>query len=372
MRQKKRGIRSKKICSEKRKVLLLLMLCAALFTAGCGGTTGRGAEENAVGGKAGETQHETVAGEDAAQSEEEEKADLSKAGEPAQPMPGGEKGKAPSDGAMPGPDGKAGAEETAENAGKEQTEGAASENTEDAAASLYAGKKLSISGDSISTFTGYIPDYYSKFYPEMGEITDVNDTWWMQVVQRTGMELLRNASYSGATVSGQSQDNHDGRYGCGNQRMADLRGEDGSTPDVILILLGANDLLNGIPLGSYDGVSQVPEGNIETFSEAYALMLDKMKTWYPEAEIWCCTAAEVSRWNEAGEKFPFQNEHKLTMKDYNAWIKTIAEEKGTKVIDVYDCGITFENADQYTTEGTHPNAAGAKLIADRVCKAFGA
>ena len=237
----------------------------------------------------------------------------------------------------------------------------------------FEGKKLSICGDSISTFTGYIPDYYSKFYPEMGDIQDVNDTWWMQVVKRTGMELLRNASYSGATVSGPSQDNSDGRYGCGNQRMADLAGEDGSLPDVIIIMLGANDLLNGIPPGSYDGVSQVPEGNIETFSEAYALMLDKMKTWYPDAEIYCCTAAEVSRWNdETGEKFPFENAHKLTMKDYNAWIQSIAEKKGAKVIDVYDCGLTYENAQSYTSDGTHPNAAGAKLIADKVCEAFGA
>lgn len=254
---------------------------------------------------------------------------------------------------------------TAEDKANEETE-----NRDNVSLSPWAGKTLSISGDSISTFTGYIPDYYSKFYPEMGEIADVNDTWWMQLIQKTGMKLLKNASYSGATVSGQSNDNHDGKYGCGNQRMADLRGDDGSAPDVIIIMLGANDLLNGIPLGNYDGVSQVPEGNIETFSEAYALMLDKMKTWYPDAEIFCCTAVEVSRWNEAGEKFAFENEHKLTMKDYNAWIKVIAQEKGVKLIDTYPCGITYENAQQYTTDGTHPNAAGAKLIAEQIYKTF--
>ncbi|WP_342757039.1 SGNH/GDSL hydrolase family protein [Kineothrix sedimenti] len=236
--------------------------------------------------------------------------------------------------------------------------------------SPWAGKKVSICGDSISTFTGYIPDYYSKFYPENGDITDVNDTWWIQVINRTGMELCRNASFSGSTVSGQSQDNHEGRYSCGNQRMADLASEEGNWPDVIIILMGANDLLNHIPLGAYDGVSAVEEGYIETFSEAYALMLDKMKTWYPDAEIYCCTIAEVSRWNDAGEKFPFMNEHGLTAKDYNASITAIAQEKGAKLIDVYNCGITYENAQEYTSDGTHPNAAGAKLIADKVCETF--
>ncbi len=237
--------------------------------------------------------------------------------------------------------------------------------------SSWTGKKVSICGDSLSTFTGYIPDYYSKFYPENGEILEVKDTWWMQVLERTGMELCRNASYSGSTVSGPSQDNQDGRYGCGDQRMNDLAGTDGSMPEVILILMGANDLLNDIPLGSYDGVSTVPEGNIENFCEAYALMLDKMKTRYPDAEIYCCTITEVSRWiDETGEKFPFPNIHNLTAKDYNTWITSIAKAKGVNVIDVYDCGITYENAKEYTSDGTHPNIAGAKLIADKVCESF--
>ena len=238
--------------------------------------------------------------------------------------------------------------------------------------SRWAGKKVSICGDSISTFTGYIPENYSRFYPENGAITDVKDTWWMQVAERTGMELCRNASYSGSTVSGQSMDDQDGRFSCGSRRIADLKSVDGEAPEVIIILMGANDLLNHIPLGAYDGVSAVPEGDIRTFSEAYALMLDKMKTAYPDAEIYCCTIAEVSRWNDEGEKFPFMNSNSAVAEDYNDRIKTIAQAKGVQMIDVYNCGITYENAQDYTSDGTHPNAAGAKLIADKVCEAFGA
>ena len=234
-------------------------------------------------------------------------------------------------------------------------------------AETLAGKKVSICGDSISTFTGYIQEYYSKFYPEMGEIMDVEDTWWMQVIRRTGMELCRNASYSGSTVSGPSQDNEDGRYACGDKRIADLMGEAGSIPDVILILLGTNDLLMDIPIGNYDGVSEVPEGDIQTFSEAYGLMLDKMKNRYPDAQIYCATIAEVGRWTEEGECFAFPNAHELTAADYNEWIKKVAEAKDIPVIDVYECGITFENIREYTSDGTHPNPMGAKLIADKVC-----
>ena len=182
------------------------------------------------------------------------------------------------------------------------------------------------------------------------------------------MELCSNASYSGSTVSGQSQDNHEGTYACGNQRIADLAGPEGEWPDVIFILMGTNDLLNGIPLGSYDGVSRVQEGYIQNFSEAYGLMLDKMKMWYPDAEIYCCTILEAVRWDENGKGVPFQNEHGLTAKNYNDCMKAIAQAKGISVIDVYGCGITYENAGEYTSDGTHPNPAGAALVADeRIC-----
>lgn len=237
--------------------------------------------------------------------------------------------------------------------------------------SPWNGKKVSVCGDSISTFAGYIPDNYSNFYPEYGQIPTVEETWWNQVITRTGMELCRNASYSGSMVSGQSQDNHEGAWACGNQRIADLASPEGEWPDVILILMGTNDLLSSIPLGSYDGVSQVQEGYLQTFSEAYGLMLDKMQMWYPDAEIYCCTMAEVTGWNEKGEGFPFQNEHGLTAKNYNDCIKAVAQAKGIAVIDVYACGITYQNAANYTSDGIHPNAEGAALIADKVCEGLG-
>lgn len=235
----------------------------------------------------------------------------------------------------------------------------------------FAGKRLTVCGDSISTFTGYIPDDYSKFYPEMGEITDVEDTWWMQVLERTGMELCRNASYSGSTVSGPADDGTDGRYACGDRRVADLAGENGEKPDIILILMGANDLLMDVPLGSHDRLSAVEEGNAQTFGEAYALMLDKIVEQYPEADIYCCTIVEVGRWDEEGKEYAYKNSYGATASDYNEWIEAVAGAKGIPVIDVYGCGITCGNIREYTSDGTHPNAAGAKLIADKVCESLG-
>ena len=49
--------------------------------------------------------------------------------------------------------------------------------------SLY-GKKLSILGDSISTYNGYIPSGYDNFYPS-GDVDNVNKTWWMSLINKS-------------------------------------------------------------------------------------------------------------------------------------------------------------------------------------------
>ena len=54
----------------------------------------------------------------------------------------------------------------------------------------YKGKVISILGDSISTFAGYIPvaDGFNlehlPRYPQDNLLTDVNETWWMQVINQ--------------------------------------------------------------------------------------------------------------------------------------------------------------------------------------------
>ena len=74
-----------------------------------------------------------------------------------------------------------------------------------------SGLKLSILGDSISTFDGYIPTDYNIFYPGSGDISTVEKTWWWQVMNATGMELNANASSSNTTITGDSLDTGNAR-----------------------------------------------------------------------------------------------------------------------------------------------------------------
>ena len=47
-------------------------------------------------------------------------------------------------------------------------------------------ERVSILGDSYSTFVGYIPAEYEQWYTgdtKMTDVTDVRQTWWWQVVK---------------------------------------------------------------------------------------------------------------------------------------------------------------------------------------------
>ncbi len=227
----------------------------------------------------------------------------------------------------------------------------------------YKGKTVSIMGDSISTFSGYIPDSYAQNYPA-GDIEDVSQTWWMQVINAKKMTFLANSSYSGGLVSGNSLDTS-GKYACSFTRIDALQGADGSSPDVIMILDGANDLFNDIPLGTYtQGMTLPQEGKIKTFAEAYALMLTKLHAQYPEAKIICLTCLPVTEWTDEERKHYHArtNELGLTIADYNAVIKEVAAGFGDQVIDTYQT-FNVSQGSKYTYDGVHPNAAGAKKIA---------
>ena len=93
------------------------------------------------------------------------------------------------------------------------------------------GKKVSILGDSLSTFTGTMPDDYNVYYPEHGDIPNADQTWWGQLLTNTGMVLCSNASSANTDVTGNSLAMDGSAPGCSIRRVMDLRGTDGSSPE---------------------------------------------------------------------------------------------------------------------------------------------
>ena len=203
----------------------------------------------------------------------------------------------------------------------------------------YTGLKLSILGDSLSTFNDYIPRDYNIFYPGNSGIPMVEGTWWYQVLNATGMRLCTNASSANTNVTGSSV------------------ATDGSAPGC------------SFPLGTFQSPSIQAEGIPATFSSAYELMLQKIKALYPNAAVYCCTLFARDPGLRDKNNTPV-NRNGNTLMDFNKQIKAIASAYGASVIDVYNCGITYENLSVFTSDGVHPNLPGAQLFANCVTAAL--
>lgn len=273
-------------------------------------------------------------------------------------------------------DGSDAAEEHDETDGDVQTDDAddARQSADEETEILHLeGAGLSILGDSISTFDGWIPEGFNVFYPLSGEVTDVSQTWWKLLMDNTGMELCANGSSSGSTCVGDSMSEDNPWYGCSGYRISFLTGAGGRMPDVIIVYLGTNDLLMSVPLGDNDGTNMVEEGEIENFSDAYCMILDKLASDYPAAQVYCCNLTQVGDWGTGeGQAFvPFVNGLGLTAEDYSKQIQIIADNKGIPVIDLYHCGIETANLREMTTDGVHPTPKGMKCLGDAVLKGMG-
>lgn len=223
-----------------------------------------------------------------------------------------------------------------------------------------AGKKVSIIGDSITTFAGYIPNGYSGWYPQ-GDVDTVDKTWWKQVINATGMELLVNAAWAGCKVVGNSADTSSASAACSTKRIQDLS-KNGVTPDIVMVMCGINDFDQNVGVGSWDGTSLPQDGNISTFSEAYAMMVSKIMAAYPMAEVCLCTILECGKIDKK-IGFPLERSDGLTVKAYNDAIRFIADCFGCVVLDTHSCGWNYYNIMSLTHDGTHPNVKGGAMVA---------
>lgn len=230
--------------------------------------------------------------------------------------------------------------------------------------SVYKGKSLSILGDSISTFAGYIPSGNANFYTGSNcGVSSVNDTWWMKLMTALGMTLNLNNSWSGARAT-----TTNGETSAGVTRASNL----GTSPDVIIVYMGINDFNNEVGIGTYDGTGTFPT-SATTFREAYAMMLNTILTAHKTAEVWVCTLPYDERNGSAD--FPEANGNDVLLTAWNQAIRDIADLFGVRVIEFAKCGLTYQNMDTYmgdwssgTGQALHPNADGHTLMANMAIK----
>lgn len=198
---------------------------------------------------------------------------------------------------------------------------------------------VSVLGDSISTFAGVSPPGGAYYAPSAGPVTGVasaEDTWWMRTIRGLSGTLLRNDSWSGSTVS------PSGAMPAGSpSRIRKLATEE-HMPDLVLVMTGLNDVNRAIEPGE--------------FAHAYEEMLQRLRTSYPSAEVWCATLTtgylgETPFW----QAFSY---FRSRLDPYNEGIRRAALCTGCHVADLAATGIQYVSLD-----GLHPSGEGMIQLA---------
>ncbi len=201
------------------------------------------------------------------------------------------------------------------------------------------GMKLSIMGDSISTFYAegsVMNSYYSGtntfYYPIYSStIKTVELTWWYQLLNNTKMNLGINNSWSGSCASGSIPS-----AGVNDSRINTLN-ENGKS-DIVIIYLGTNDLASGV--------------STQVFMNAINTMVTKIKALGIN-HIFVTTLGYT---NYTGSKY--SEEVRL---EYNAEIRKYVEKENLGLIPL-DEYVINDNYMIYLGDYLHYNAKGAKLL----------
>lgn len=284
-----------------------------------------------------------------------------------------------------------------------------------------AKKRISVIGDSISTFRGWIPGTFAAHYPATdGTLTLVNETYWYRLAHdyMSSAVIDLNIAFSGSTVTNTTQENFDAyvkRTGDSSntwfkhsftERFAFCGGC--GKPDIILIHGGTNDWAhNADPLAPglkvrndtsndyggqapsktvMDGIFQkadaattraainaLPDG---TYCEAYTKLLRQIQERYPKCKVVCIIGDYLSQSIELS-----------TIQ--------IAEHYGARVVNLFrvngfnDLGgyspTTLKNKgvqpnmpkhdypkDAKMISGCHPASKGMQFIAEKIYNELGA
>ena len=157
-------------------------------------------------------------------------------------------------------------------------------------------KNIMIFGDSYSTFAGYIPEGYAAYYtglrPQEDPSPDVpsaEHTWWGLLVKETGVNLVRNDSWSGSTIGYIS---YGGKDTSGTSsfiyRLEKLAGEgffDKNPIDTVFIFGGTNDSWSDAPLGT-PMLEGFKREDFYTVLPAIGYFFEKLREILPNVKIY--------------------------------------------------------------------------------------
>lgn len=248
----------------------------------------------------------------------------------------------------------------------------------DSSKRVWKGLKISVLGDSISSYQGVS---VGNAYNKPSKIPSVNSMWWKQLCRITGAEPLVIDAYASSccavasaswtsSITPAVDDSrcralHTGSTSSGNR----------VDPDIILIAMGLNDFQANVPLGAWDGHESLASSDTVTWRGAYANMLLKIHTEYPNALVFCLSPWFFVRGNAAGVNV---NTVGNTYQDYEDAMMEICELMGGVYVDSNNFGFTRQNYsaqsfafDDNASDGSlfHPNATGQEILGQSIAAA---
>lgn len=203
-----------------------------------------------------------------------------------------------------------------------------------------------IFGDSYSTFENYVPDGYDVYYHENGDsetdITNVNETWWYQVVSAVHLNLVLNDSWSGATMGYTGYNNQDcSKSSSFIYRLRKLIEQDFfqiNQIDTVFAFGGTNDDWSNAPLGSQKNENWKKE-DLYFVLPAISCFFYELRNAAPKANIYCLI---------------------------NTGLKSEISAEMKRVCAMY--GITWITFEEIDKKDGHPTIKGMKDIANKVLR----
>jgi len=214
---------------------------------------------------------------------------------------------------------------------------------------METSKTFSILGDSISTFKGYIPENFEAFYPLEGyDVNSVEKTWWKLLEKNTNLKLSVNGSYSGSRISKTGIKFPHWSAFISNERQSILNG------DKIIIFGGTNDF----------GQDE-DQATLESFTNAYNLLISQMITKFPNSEIYFCTPLQRTDFG-----INQKNSKGWTQIDMAQTIRNCLKGKNerVKLIDLFAHDIKKD--DGTLQDNLHPTCKGMRIIYSIIKKAI--
>lgn len=197
-------------------------------------------------------------------------------------------------------------------------------------------KKVSVLGDSYSTFKGYIPTTHFTFYPDANnDVKEVEQMWWSLYIKAKGYQLEKNDSWGGTTICGTGYGKMDSSHSAFTSRVDSL-----GSPDIIFVFGGTNDAWAGSPVGDYQ-YSDWTKEDCKSFRPALACLLDTLIKRYPKAKIYSLLNSELRE-------------------EINESMRTVCKHYNIQLIELHD--IEKQNG--------HPSVKGMQSICDQLLEAI--